>query len=382
MSNKFNNKLVYLTYQSFPAETANSLQTITSIVEMVNQDVDIELVFPDREKTSSDDIQELKSYYNFDVDFKVKKLKHNLPFGKFKKFKKTSYHISHFIWAMKSVNQISNNISNIIFITRSDWVLYFLAKKNLKVLFECHQPSKLRNLILKYALRKSSTKIIFLNENLYEYHKKYIVHKNNSIILGSAYKDEFFQDKIEKIPNQVVFAGQLLRFGSDRNINFLVSCFEEKELEKFELKIIGGPSEYIEIFKNKRKKPIPKNVEFIGRIDHKNTTKMLLQSEIGILINNEDNHALKYTSPLKYFEYLAANLKIVAVDFNSHKKLPFSDNILFFQNNQKVSFINSIVNSKKTIPVKSEHYEEYSLSKRIKKIIKFARLEGLEPPTL
>ena len=382
MSNKFNNKLVYLTYQSFPAETANSLQTITSIVEMVNQDVDIELVFPDREKTSSDDIQELKSYYNFDVDFKVKKLAHNLPFGKFKKFKKTSYHISHFIWAMKSVNQISNNISNIIFITRSDWVLYFLAKKNLKVLFECHQPSKLRNLILKYALRKSSTKIIFLNENLYEYHKKYIVHKNNSIILGSAYKDEFFQDKIEKIPNQVVFAGQLLRFGSDRNINFLVSCFEEKELEQFELKIIGGPSEYIEIFKNKRKKPIPKNVEFIGRIDHKNTTKMLLQSEIGILINNEDNHALKYTSPLKYFEYLAANLKIVAVDFNSHKKLPFSDNILFFQNNQKVSFINSIVNSKKTTPVKSENYEEYSLSKRVKKIIKFARLEGLEPPTL
>ena len=382
MSNKFNNKLVYLTYQSFPAETANSLQTITSIVEMVNQDVDIELIFPDREKTSSDDIQELKRYYNFDVDFKVKKLTHNLPFGKFKKFKKTSYHISHFIWAMKSVNQISNNISNIIFITRSDWVLYFLAKKNLKVLFECHQPSKLRNLILKYALRKSSTKIIFLNENLYEHHKKYIVHKNNSIILGSAYKDEFFQDKIEKIPNQVVFAGQLLRFGSDRNINFLVSCFEEKELEKFELKIIGGPSEYIEIFKNKRKKPIPKNVEFIGRIDHKNTTKMLLQSEIGILINNEDNHALKYTSPLKYFEYLAANLKIVAVDFNSHKKLPFSDNILFFQNNQKVSFINSIVNSKKTIPVKSEHYEEYSLSKRVKRIIKFARLEGLEPPTL
>ena len=382
MSNKFNNKLVYLTYQSFPAETANSLQTITSIVEMVNQDVDIELIFPDREKTSSDDIQELKRYYNFDVDFKVKKLAHNLPFGKFKKFKKTSYHISHFIWAMKSVKQISNNISNIIFITRSDWVLYFLAKKNLKVLFECHQPSKLRNLILKYALRKSSTKIIFLNENLYEYHKKYIVHKNNSIILGSAYKDEFFQDKIEKIPNQVVFAGQLLRFGSDRNINFLVSCFEEKELEKFELKIIGGPSEYIEIFKNKRKKPIPKNVEFIGRIDHKNTTKMLLQSEIGILINNDDNHALKYTSPLKYFEYLAANLKIVAVDFNSHKKLPFSDNILFFQNNQKLSFINSIVNSKKTIPVKSEHYEEYSLSKRVKKIIEFARLEGLEPPTL
>ncbi|GIR19926.1 hypothetical protein CM15mP35_01870 [bacterium] len=148
------------------------------------------------------------------------------------------------------------------------------------------------------------------------------------------------------------------------------------------LKLLVVLQNILKYLKIKEKKPIPKNVEFIGRIDHKNTTKMLLQSEIGILINNEDNHALKYTSPLKYFEYLAANLKIVAVDFNSHKKLPFSDNILFFQNNQKVSFINSIVNSKKTIPVKSEHYEEYSLSKRVKRIIKFARLEGLEPPTL
>ena len=58
MTNK--NKLAYVTYQSFPAETANSLQSITNIVELAKQGIDVELVFPKRENTCSDDIEKLK----------------------------------------------------------------------------------------------------------------------------------------------------------------------------------------------------------------------------------------------------------------------------------------------------------------------------------
>ena len=57
MTNK--NKLAYVTYQSFPAETANSLQSITNIVELSKQGIDVELVFPKRENTCSDDIVKL-----------------------------------------------------------------------------------------------------------------------------------------------------------------------------------------------------------------------------------------------------------------------------------------------------------------------------------
>ena len=38
MTNK--NKLAYVTYQSYPAETANSLQSITNIVELAKQGID------------------------------------------------------------------------------------------------------------------------------------------------------------------------------------------------------------------------------------------------------------------------------------------------------------------------------------------------------
>ena len=48
------NRLAYVTYQSFPADTANSLQTITNIIELTRLGVKVELDFPDRDLTCSD----------------------------------------------------------------------------------------------------------------------------------------------------------------------------------------------------------------------------------------------------------------------------------------------------------------------------------------
>ena len=43
-----------------------------------------------------------------------------------------------------------------LFITRSDWVFFFLSKRRKKVIFECHGESKLRKLLLiKTILKKT-----------------------------------------------------------------------------------------------------------------------------------------------------------------------------------------------------------------------------------
>ena len=49
--------------------------------------------------------------------------------------------------------------------TRSDWIFYFLSKKNYNVTFECHQLSKIRKWIIKNSIKNKNSKIIFLNEN-------------------------------------------------------------------------------------------------------------------------------------------------------------------------------------------------------------------------
>ena len=381
MTNK--NKLAYVTYQSFPAETANSLQSITNIVELAKQGIDVELVFPKRENTCSDDIEKLKNFYNFETSFKVTMLKHNLPFKKVAIFEKLMFHISHFLWSRQAVKYIQNNKNHDAYITRSDWIFFFLAKNNANVIFECHQPSRIRKFVLSRCLLKRNAKVIFLNKNLFEIYKKYIIFEENVTILENGYRDDLFDKEIPKNKNQIVFVGQLLRFGSGRNLDFIISCFESESLNDFNLIIVGGPEEYVELIKNKKGSNIPDNVTFLGRLNHDKTIQVMLQSDIGILINSSKNiHSTKFTSPLKYFEYLAAGLKIIAVDFDSHRKLPFSDNILFFEENNKSAFIDAIKKIKETSPIEKDLYSKFSLSNRSRKLIEFARLEGLEPPTL
>ena len=67
-------KLNYLTYQTFPADTANSLQTITHLKYFSRNKVDVCLIFPLREKGSNGSLENLQSFYEFDEDIKEIKL--------------------------------------------------------------------------------------------------------------------------------------------------------------------------------------------------------------------------------------------------------------------------------------------------------------------
>ena len=58
-------KLIYLTYQTFPANTANSLQTITMLKYFSRSSYDVELIFPNRADNSSGDIEILQKHYDF-----------------------------------------------------------------------------------------------------------------------------------------------------------------------------------------------------------------------------------------------------------------------------------------------------------------------------
>ena len=67
------NKLIYyLTYQDFPAQTANSQQTISTCKYFVRNKYRVVLFFPLRSKNSSEDLNLLKKQYEFsDENFNV-----------------------------------------------------------------------------------------------------------------------------------------------------------------------------------------------------------------------------------------------------------------------------------------------------------------------
>ena len=383
------NNITYVTYQTFPANTANSLQTITNLKFLAKRKHNVRLIFPNRSLNSSDDLKTLQSHYQFSEFFEINMLSHNLPFKDYKGkalFKKIRFHLSHYLWSKKAYKYIeSSNRKSDIFITRSDWLFYFLARKNKKVIFECHQVSRLRKYLIKRCLKFEKIKIIFTHPLLLQDFQIDEKYNEKCEVLQNAYDEDFFNENVEKKDsNTVIFVGNLLRFGKTRSIEFIIDAFNDSRLDTFNLKVIGGPSSESNRYKELVEKKNKKNIKFLGHLSRNETIFEMQQARIGLLINtSESKHSLRHTSPLKYLEYLRAKLQIVAVDFPSHRELPFNENIIFFKEDNKEMFIQKLHELKDIEPFEHLEYEEFSYTKRVKKIEKIiARLEGLEPPTL
>ena len=368
------NKLIYVTYQTFPAGTANSLQTISNIKYFIKNGIDVELYFPLRSNESSDNIKEIQNYYNISENFKLSGISHPYPHGKVGLLKPLWFHISHYLWSKKTVTSIKDKFDeNAQFFTRSDWVAFFLAKNGKKVVFECHQTSKLRNLIMKKIKNYENVKFIYLNNHLQNYYK----NVNNSIVLhNGADSDLLKKINPQKKSNSIVFIGNLSRFNKSRGLEIILEHFASNEIrDKFKLDIVGGPSDDVKKLRNFIKiNGLQDSINIHGRLNREKTAEILNNTEIGLLINTKSNlHSYKYTSPLKYFEYLLGGLAVVALDFPSHGALPFSERINYFNLEDKKSLIVALERAKRSQRLNKNELKLISLDNRIKEIINFLK---------
>ena len=369
---KIQQEICYLTYQSFPAETANSLQTISNIKYLVKNGVDVELIFPLREKSSNTSVKKIKEHYSIKEDFHVTGVEHFLPFGRIPIFERFFFHISHFLWSYFVVTFKIKKTDERQFITRSDWILYFLARKGYRVLFECHQTSKVRTFIINKSKSFPNVKFIFLNEHLQNYYK---LDGDNSQVLHNGVDTELFSNSIDKLDNKregLIFVGNLRRFNESRGVEFIIDAFSNsKFLQDHKLSIIGGPDLEAKKLKVRIEElNLQDSITVTGRLGRSEIGKVYANSNIGILINSSSNqHSYKYTSPLKYFEYIYMGIKVVGVDFPSHRALPRNSEISFFQENDVASFEAAVKQSlEKNQPVNIDK-EDLSLNTRAKKII-------------
>tara|TARA_B100000575_G_scaffold292213_1_gene300012 strand:- start:838 stop:1983 length:1146 start_codon:yes stop_codon:yes gene_type:complete len=378
--------LKYITYQSFPSNKANTIQTIDNL-KYLKKFFNIEVIFPIREKESSDNLQLLSSVYGNINGIKFNGKNHFLPFGRINLFERTSYHLSHYIWSKNICKNYSRDEKNYFF-TRSDWIFYFLSKKGINITFECHQLSKLRKLIIRNIIKYPNSKIIFLNKQLFIDSKILKKYKYKTKILGNGVDIQLFESKYIKKNNQILFIGNFKRFNEDRNLKFIINCFKDEEINsKYTLNLIGGNEKECEELDVVIKEfGLSKFIKITERQNRSETIKQIMSSDIGLLINSRNNeHSYKYTSPLKYFEYLYGRLKVIAVDFPSHKELPFSDNISFFSDNDEKSFKEALFKTQNIKPINISELNNLTLDYRSLEIYNFitnARPEGLEPPTL
>ena len=361
-------ELNYVTYQTFPAKTANSLQTITNIKYLIRNGIKVKLYFPMREKESSDNLPEIQNFYQIKESFEVFGLKHKLPHGRVKIFKKYAFQISHYMWAKKTIKDYFHNKTENYIFTRSDWIAFFAAKKGNKVIFECHQRSKTRDFVINRIGKLQNVRIIFLNENLRDSYSDI----SKSIVLHNGVDHELFDKQNLDKKKSIVFVGSLSRFNTSRGLpDFIKTYSDEKLYENYNLEIVGGNLEEIKKLENLvNNLEITNYVTFHGYLQRKNAINIISKCSIGLLINSDENqHSTKYTSPLKYFEYLYGGLFVIASDYPSHRTLPFNKMISFFNLKDKNSLSNAIRNLP-NIDLEKNYLREITVDKRAKEIIK------------
>ena len=377
--------LYYLTYQDFPSNKANSHQTIATCKYFQRNKHNATLLFPLRSQKSNADIEIIKSHYEMKEDsFKVIGLPYNYKFENKKFFKKINYVFKHILWSYKTVEEVTKKFKKPdIFFTRSEWIFYFISRKNLKVVYECHKLTTLRKFILTKVIKKENSKIIFLNHNLKVDSGIKIKYFHKTLVQHSGYDEDYFYTSKIKKKKQVIYAGSIYRLGKNRDLDFVINAFKDSRLSQYNLKIFGGTEE--EIKELRKLVTNSDSIEINSRISKKQLGQELSSSEIGILTSYDDEVSKKYTDPLKFYEYAGSGLKILAVDFPSHRELDKYCNLIFYDKNNIESFINALLSSASFKLNHNNYHIIPTQNDRIKSIINFiyeARLEGLEPPTL
>ena len=188
------------------------------------------------------------------------------------------------------------------------------------------------------------------------------------LVQTAGYDEDFFYSSNNKVSKQVIYSGSLERLGANRNLDFIFESFADERLTGFTLKVFGGTKQQIGQL-NKKYKHIA-NISLNEHVSKKRLGQELANSEIGILASSDDDFSKYYTDPLKYYEYTASGLRIVATDFPAHRRLNQLENILYFKDQDAESFINALIISSKNLE-KTQIGVLETMDSRVKKILNF-----------
>lgn len=279
------------------------------------------------------------------------------------------------------------------FLVFLSWLPRFLRPKK-KIIYEPHKiyyysSKKVNDLRLEIECVKLPDKFIAISHGV----------KQDLVQLGAEVK------KIEVVPNAVKVDKFSLEFDMDafrkennisnddvaitytgswetwKGVDVLIKAFA-RVLEKTgncKLILVGGSKKDLintrELIKSLE--ICAERILLIGFVSQSEVAKYLKISDIGVIPTVGKSAGLRYTSPLKLFEYMAAGLPIVISDLPSAREILKEDEAVFFESendndlaNKLVSLIYDKVKRERLGFLISQKSKEFSYEERCKKVTK------------
>ncbi len=373
-------KIIYIANVRIPTEKAHGIQIMKMSEAFSSAGSDLELVLPSRLNTKEFSLADPFAYYQVKEKFILKKIKCFDPVfllqakaGVYIKWQSFFFITSLFFYLL-----FKKDRKNHVFYARDGKLLPLLQLFSGRTVWEAHDLPKNANYYLPYWLK--CWKIIAITERL----------KSDLIALGVGAEKIFVAPDgvdlaaFEKIKEDSSTLRKRLNLPLNEKIIMYSGHFYQwkgaqvlaeaaKHLSAGEIIVfIGGTEKDISAFKEKYGHI--KNILILGHKPHQEVPHYLKAADVLILPNlGEEKISRNYTSPLKMFEYMAAQKPIIASDLLSIREILNSGNAILTPPNDAEALAQAI-----TAVLKNGSFSDKITKQAFSDVLKFTWIKRAE----
>ena len=320
-------KLVYFINDRIPTEKAYGWGVSKLCEQFSDLGKEVLLVLP---RSKNKIKQSIFDYYSVKENFKIRRIANINLVAHFKYFHKLLFLIQNFSFLLSSFF-IKTKKDDLIYLRNIEGLLFW-PRRNKNVFFEIHFLSKKDRFFL--FLVKRARGVIVVTQKLKDTLIEYGIAPEKILVAPDAVDLEEFSIKqsreecrlkLNLPPDKkiVMYTGHLydwkgatVLLEAAQQFSMLNDQFSKNLLFVF----VGGTDEDIKKFKAQSSKL--KNVVIVGHRQHKEMPFWLKSADVLVLPNSGKENISKYwTSPIKMFEYMAAQKPIVASDLPSIREI-------------------------------------------------------------
>lgn len=366
-------RIAYLFNSSTPSSNPSSIQVVNTCSALTQLSHRVKLIVPNTGQNIS-----LIKFYGINRSPKLIRLKY---------FNKFPLGLHYYLFSLFSITYAIFDKTE-LFITRNIFNLILLNILKKKVIIEIHHDFHNEGRIVKFLCRytdvfnkKNIVKIVAITNAV----KKYLIKNFNIdskkidvISSASSLKFKFNNLKKKKFYN-IGYFGSL---DSTKGVNFIIKLAKKDTVNKYH---IYGGSKY-DVSKLK-KRGIPNNLKINHGVHYGTLKPIISKMDILLIPSNTKKirslgnigNIVKFTSPLKLFDYLASGKLIISSNVNVFKEILSDGKNCLIINNFKINNWLKIINKtkfelSKINNIKRNAFElskKYTYKKRAERILDF-----------
>ena len=325
-------RILYIANARIPTEKAHGIQIVKMAGSFADAGVNLELVLPTRKNQEFKNV-DIHTHYDVQNNFKITKIKTFDPTFLFKFPSGTYIKIQTllFIKSLRKYFKQAEIAQDDILYTRDQYLIPLLLKFSKNVVWEVHDLPRNKAKYARYW--KKCSKVITITQGLSDEleqlgidHEKIMVAPDgvDLKIFGQVtqspadLRDKLSLPKDKKI---VLYTGHLYDWKGAQVLAQAADQIDKSAIVVF----LGGIDSDITKFKSQYGQQ--ENIQILDRVEHSQVPEYLQAADVLVLPNSSKTQiSVKYTSPLKLFEYMTAKKPIVASALPSIREILNKEN--------------------------------------------------------